>query len=198
MKDGNVNIANPIYAIFPIIKEIDNGIWEIIGTGFYITPNGVFVSAKHVLDDVIEKKTNTQKYPIFLAHFYDTNFFLIRPICEIILANDADIALGLPAEMKYNDTGALLRSKGLTLPAKTAFIGDKLTTYAYLKSYVTNEILYRKICLNPNYYDGTVVKYYRIGASKNGLCFIAINGSFFIRVKKFLCNAEVLIGSVGR
>lgn len=159
MRDSNGNIAKLEQAIFPIMKEIDAENWEIIGTGFYITPNGVFASAKHVLDDVIDYKTKKQKHAIFLAHFYGDNYYLIRPITQIILSDAADVAVGLPAEFKHNKTGELLRNKVLTLSTKIASPGDRLTTYAYPKSYAK----IKEIHCEADYYEGEVTEYHPNG-----------------------------------
>jgi len=159
MMDGSGNIVKEILAIFPIIKETDPEHWEIIGTGFYITANGIVATARHVLADVIDENKKKQKHAIFLAHFYEKNKFLIRPIVKAILSNEADVALGLPAEFKNDETGELLRSKVLTLTTEIAKTGDRLATFAYPKSYTKQ----KEIHCWPDYYEGTVTEYYPNG-----------------------------------
>lgn len=162
MIDKRGNIVSPEEAIFPIMKEIDKENWEIIGTDFYLTPNGVIATARHVLADVINEIRNKQKHTVFLAHFYEGNKWLARHITQAILANDADVALGLPAEFKHNRTGKLLRSKVLTLTTKIARTGDRITTYAYPKSYTKR----KEVQLFSDYYEGKVVKYHPNGRDR--------------------------------
>lgn len=48
VKDGDGNKVDPSHTIFPIIKHDNNGSISLIGTGFFISENGIFLTAKHV------------------------------------------------------------------------------------------------------------------------------------------------------
>lgn len=162
MTDGLSSVYKLEEAVFPIIKEINKENWEIIGTGFYITHNGVIATARHVLADVIDEKRKKQKHPIFFPHFCEDGRWFVRQITQAILADNGDVALGLPTEFKHNKTGKLLRNKVLTLTTSVAKIGEKLITYAYPKSYTKKNEVH---CWS-NYYEGKVVKYYPKGRDR--------------------------------
>src|SRR5690348_4236674 len=50
-RDGAGNSANPAECIFPIFQQNDSGLWKPLGTAFFISSNGFFATAKHVLTD---------------------------------------------------------------------------------------------------------------------------------------------------
>ena len=81
--DGDGNVIEPNKAIFPIIKENSHGDFYLIGTGFFITNSGIFVTAKHVLLDVIDKN-GEQTHPIFLIQFLGDGY-IKRPILRCTL-----------------------------------------------------------------------------------------------------------------
>ena len=58
--------ADPGHAIFPIVKYVD-GKMHLIGTGFFITTHGIFVTAKHVLMDPFDRD-GRERYPIGIFH----------------------------------------------------------------------------------------------------------------------------------
>jgi hypothetical protein len=66
--DGEGNRADLTKAIFPILKKDKYGDFYLIGTGFFITDNGIFVTAKHVLLDVIDENGG-QTHSIFLVQY---------------------------------------------------------------------------------------------------------------------------------
>jgi hypothetical protein len=45
----------PDFSIFPIVRHDDDKM-RMVGTGFFITTNGLFVTAKHVLQDVLKDR----------------------------------------------------------------------------------------------------------------------------------------------
>jgi hypothetical protein len=40
---------NPSRAIFPVVRFGADGLMDLLGTGFFISTNGLFVTARHVL-----------------------------------------------------------------------------------------------------------------------------------------------------
>ena len=100
-KDGNGNDADPKHTIFPIIKRDANGSISLIGTGFFIAENGVFLTAKRVLLDVIDRN-GVQTHQIALVQFMGGSYVL-RPILKCTSHEIADISVGIAAQMT-NDT----------------------------------------------------------------------------------------------
>ena len=63
---GEGPLPNPVGHTFPLLKHNDAGEWRLVGTGFYISSDGLFVTAKHVIDDVFEN--GRQVWPLAIMH----------------------------------------------------------------------------------------------------------------------------------
>ncbi len=130
-------LPNPADPIFPIITHDDTGEWKLIGTGFYVSSDGLFVTARHVIDDVLEGDDQTQ--PLAILHLYsESGLFgaqhcLIRPIAQCWLGEREDpdpildppaflprpqridLALGVAGEMRNNTSGQRLLNSAIAL-----------------------------------------------------------------------------------
>ena len=115
--------------VVPILRELEKGKLQVIGTGFYITRYGLFPSARHVFDDIIEAGDRSGKT---LRIFHDTGEKIhIRHVTKISIANQADIVMGQADNFlaKFPDDPLLNVRAKLTLEVpKTA---TKLVTFAY-------------------------------------------------------------------
>src|SRR5258706_12587531 len=107
-------LPNPIGHVFPIMSHGSTGTWRLIGTGFHIGPLGLFVTAKHVIEDVFEHGTfvpGKQVPPIAILQMYSQSGlfgpdgFAMRPITHSWLGERADIALATAAQLVKNETG---------------------------------------------------------------------------------------------
>lgn len=155
--DGNGNPCDPMEAIIPILKQLSKDQWQLIGTAFYITTNGIFLTARHVLDDVINQ--NTQTHPIAVFHFLPNKQYIIRPILRAFLKNQSDVAAGLAAEIRHNSTGNLLENKIVILSRSITKNGELIHTYAYPETTCS----LKKIIFSSNYYEGKITKHYPDG-----------------------------------
>ena len=115
--------------VVPILRELEEGKLQVIGTGFYITRYGLFLSARHVFDDIIEAADPSSQR---LRIFHDTGEEIhIRAVTKITVANQADIALGQADNFlaKFPDNPLANVRPKLTLEVpKTA---TKLVAFAY-------------------------------------------------------------------
>ena len=151
--DGNRNEINPSKAIFPILKENSLGNFHLIGTGFFITDNGIFVTAKHVLLDVIDKN-GEQTHPIFLIQFLGDGY-IKRPILRCTSHEVADITVGISAPINHNRSGLPLKNKLLELTPNIPRIGQDICTYAYPNNVIKHGEI-QEIHLYPDFYNGSI------------------------------------------
>lgn len=123
--------GNPMEAIIPIFKQLNGHELKLIGTGFFISVNGLIVSAKHVFRDVIDDKDQKQTAPIGIIQFLPGSSWEFRPLLRCTTHDTADIGVAVAAPMAHNVTKKALMNKILTLSDKEFSIGDTVHTYAY-------------------------------------------------------------------
>jgi hypothetical protein len=120
-------LPNPVRHTFPLVTHNANGQWRLIGTGFYISSNGLFVTAKHVVEDVL--KGDHQRSPLSIFHLRSTTGlfgpqeYLVRSIVQCWLGDKADIALGVAAQMTNDVTGEILSHWNWPLSWATSSVG---------------------------------------------------------------------------
>jgi hypothetical protein len=158
--------TDPGYAIFPILRQDTLGKLHLIGTGFFITTNGLFVTANHVLMEVFGPK-GQQKDPIIIAQFLPNNTYLQRPILRSVSHRIADIAVGVAAPMKNNKDGQPLTNPIVALTLRVPALNESIFTYAYPK--------HKNIVLDggpqilnfvPTFYDGNVLESFPDGRDR--------------------------------
>ena len=157
--------SEPSQAIFPIFSEHD-GKYRLHGTGFYISLNGLFVTAKHVAEDC--REINEIGHSIFLIHTFSNNQFCKRPIGRMSIHDHADVALGWPNQIIDNKTGKEFRGKCVSLDINygmpghkpKTLVGEPVVTYAYALHDIDNLSDPPRISVQPQLYDGVVKEFY--------------------------------------
>ena len=164
VKSSNGDSVDPKEAIFPILKHEEDGSVKFLGTGFFVTRLGIFVSAKHVFEDVLDVKGNV-KGGLSIIQFDESFKFYFRPVRAFVVHDNADVGVGICASMAHRITGEPLFNKVLTLSMSTPSVGDNVWTYAYPGTTVTQsgntEVKY-----NAKFHVGSVQEYYRNGRDR--------------------------------
>lgn len=137
-RDGDGKKADPVTAIFPILKQGSDGQFTLLGTGFFISDNGIFVTAKHVLLDVLDRATGEQTHALLLIQIRGDGSYIPRPILRCTSHDSADITVGIAAPLNHNVTGEELKNKILNLKNSVPAVGRRVSTYAYPASKVFN------------------------------------------------------------
>jgi hypothetical protein len=118
------------------MKELVPGRLSIIGTGFYISRYGLFMTAAHVLKDVIDKDANAIR-PSFVCHSPNqSEIHLRRIVCSSIYLR-ADLAIGQADNYSAKYPSSPLQNMRARLSSRVPDPGSLVTTYAYPE----NEIL---------------------------------------------------------
>lgn len=128
--DGNGKSIEPRSGVVPILKELSKGRLSVIGTGFYISRYGLFLTAKHVLDELVLE--NKKEIGVgYICHSPDNEEVHLRRILSVNLLEPADLAVGQADtyESKYPDKPLMnMRCRLSTYqPSKD----EELVTYAY-------------------------------------------------------------------
>ena len=88
---GDGGVVSATLGVFPILREIERGKLQVIGTGFYVTRYGLFLTARHVFDHIIESDRRLNQS---LRILHDTGETLhIRSVTRFAYSHHADIAL---------------------------------------------------------------------------------------------------------
>lgn len=156
--------GDPVHAtdvVFPIFKWSQETGHIPLGTGFFISRNGIFLTARHVLRDRLEELP-TQ--PIIAVHMVgDTYHF--RRVVRFAFSDRADIAVGVLAEMSHRQTGNTLTNPVLRLGMNLPPVGADIFTYAYpLTTRIDGPP--ERLDLHPGYYQGTIQRHYLEGRDR--------------------------------
>ena len=126
---GTGKPAHPIYGIFLIACLDQSAKWEP-RTGFFISQDGLFATAKHVLTD---KYGNLLNSLVGIQILRNENQVVVRDIVNVKLHDKADVAIGYlknapaPQDILTSSNSAFELSRG------TPAVGDKVATFAIPK-----------------------------------------------------------------
>jgi hypothetical protein len=151
--------SEPQYGIFPILKQLEDDTYKLIGTAFFITDSGIFLTAKHVLMDVLDNECR-QTHPIAAFTFLPNGIMPIRRVLKAFLNASGDVAAGILENRKNDEEPLLNPYSGLS--RITMNPDDKIFTYAYPEmTCVGNEIN-----IKPDFYEGQIQLHYPQGRDR--------------------------------
>lgn len=102
-KDIAGNDLPLLSCIFPILKVYGECEMNTIGTGFFISFKGLFVTAAHVIHEWLEKDGTIQS-KLIGAHFDPiTKNFTLRGIEGVYLHEKSDIAVGIMKQTSFDE-----------------------------------------------------------------------------------------------
>ncbi len=116
--------------VFPVMKDREPEGLELLGTGFFISKAGHFVSARHVLMDVINEDLEQCGW-LRVVHFVKDTEVLVRPLTRIIVNNNSDIGIGLVKYLGHAETGRFLGNRVAPLTASPPAIGSPIVSFGY-------------------------------------------------------------------
>jgi Trypsin-like peptidase domain len=155
-------LPNPVGHTFPLLTHDSRDRWRLVGTGFYISSDGLFITARHVIGEVL--RDGRQISPLVILHLRsDTGLFgpsdlLYRPIMQCWLSfNDrVDVALGVAATATNAETGEVLRHWCWPLSWATPEPGARVATYAFPRHHMSEDG--RAFRFQPELYPGAIRK----------------------------------------
>jgi hypothetical protein len=134
---GDGEIIHPGDGVVPVLKEVGWKRLSVVGTGFYVTRYGLFITAGHVLEE-LKSSDGTTMVSSFVCHLHENDKILLRPILKGHSLNDVDI--GIAQADNYMGTypeNPLMNLRG-RLSTQFPREGEPLTTYAYPENEVLN------------------------------------------------------------
>lgn len=146
--------------VFPLVTSRD-GERAFIGTGFFIAKFGLFMTAKHVLEEVTDKGK-------ICANLYALQFppnrkeILRRRVVWMAWNNDSDVGVGVCENAYFKGTTETIVNPIVTLSLREGRPGETVITYAHPDTHVVPD----EIHMTPRFYQGKIVEYYRNGRDR--------------------------------
>lgn len=147
-------------AIFPILK-VEAGQWAAIGTGFFISTNGVFLTAWHVLKEALNDEGTMNCDGIAAFQFLPDNHYLIRPVLRSCHHRKSDIAIGVLAPAR-DQTGAHLANKIMSLTTRPQPVGEEIVTWAFPQTKIEQHKEKQAIRFQSNFYSGAIEEHFPV------------------------------------
>lgn len=150
--------VEPGSGVVPLMKEVGFRRLKIVGTGFYVTRYGVFLTAGHVLEDFVDRP-NREVLKGYVLHVVGNGTAHLRRIRHITILEPFDLALGQADNYveKYPDAPLLNLRVPLTL--RVPVPGARLVTYAYPENKILDANVTKKLVVQAGYYEGEFSKF---------------------------------------
>lgn len=159
---------HPYLSIFPIYKEYRRPTeteppeFDIIGTGFFVTPCGHFITAKHLMEELPVDANGHCHHRAFIYQIHHSQRHLHRFIQRMFPHPVADLMLCEPEFVKDDASGQLILCDIPRLSAEDPKPGEAVATYAYDRA--TRRMDEQKIALAPKFIEGNFVESHPGGA----------------------------------
>jgi len=127
-KNHDGNFADPTSLIFPILHEVKPGELRIEGTGFWIAVYGLFLTARHVLEEVYEKGNGA--YALHWPNENKENVYL-RRIEKFTYSNEHDIGVGFAENYVTKNLNSPLLNPVIKLSSRLLSKESPIFTYSY-------------------------------------------------------------------
>jgi len=187
---GPVTLRNDGQPIHPgdgvvlVMKEVAKKSLSIVGAGFYITRYGLFLTAKHVLEE-LAAENGASLLKAFVCHLSGDDKIYLRQIRRVHLLKKADIGIG-QADNYLETASTPLMNLLPTLSTEMPPEGSPLVTYAYPENEVLDFNDSDQIpSIRGNYFQGGFLRY------------VAQSEHPFLRFPYFETSVEVRSGASG-
>jgi len=155
--DGTGSHVDPRLGVVPIVMELKKGKLAVIGTGFYITRYGLFLTAKHVLELMVKEGKFEER--AFILHQGENDKVHLRRIRSINLFNDADIGAGQAENYEEKFPNNPLRCMRGNLSDKIPSKNATLITYAYPENETLDFTQESPPIIKSDYYEGQFLEH---------------------------------------
>lgn len=166
VRNADGRTAPPSHVVAPIMMASKMGILTPIGTGFFVSSNGLFLTAAHVVEELCDVDPGITP---LIVQFREEGY-IARRIQQTVSHETADLALGIS-----NAPEKLQQTMRLSLTTEPPGFGSEIATYAFPSSEVKNKPDGSlNLVLSPDYFAGVLNKEYPHGRDKTilpGRCF---------------------------
>lgn len=144
--------------VFPLFKASEDGISQLVGTGFFINRHGVFCTARHVVEDVFDEDLN-QIHSLYTCQIdSEQKKYWIRNVNTVSMHKIADIAVGVLDPVV--EDSRILENGHLIINVTNPPVGAEVSTYAHPQTSVVNGGSGPKVFIAAKDFAGKVVEHY--------------------------------------
>jgi S1-C subfamily serine protease len=116
---------------FPIIHKREGAPWIPIATGFFISQNGLFATAKHV---VVDRDGQIIRSLAGVQLLRGDNRVIVRDVKKIVVHPRADVAVGFLFDREFAENRTQTVNKCFELTRSVPEVGSKVVTFAFPQS----------------------------------------------------------------
>jgi len=143
---------------------------ELVGTGFFIHSLGIFVTAGHVLREVLAQNAKgglQQTHGLMAIHLHRGCYYT-RAVQTCSFHEKAEVAVGVLAQMAHKDTHEPLKNSVVRLTFASEVKGARVHTYAYPNTVIEYDSTeaHNHIYCSPAFYKGQITEVYPDGRDK--------------------------------
>ena len=177
--------VHPGEVVIPILVERSPRLFSVVGTGFFITRYGLFLTAKHVLEEIVDANTGTVNSAFVLQRIGE-DLYRLRSIRKVWWLGGADVGAGQADNRNAEEPGRPLMNRLSRLTRMIPAPGQVVTTYAYPGN-VTLDLtdIAANHAIGANYFAGRM------------LAFIERSDNPFIPYPHLETSIEILAGASG-
>ncbi|SNS25223.1 Trypsin-like peptidase domain-containing protein [Azospirillum sp. RU38E] len=157
-------------SVFPVLVLVGSD-FKLLGTAFSITDNGIYICARHVVNEISEQGG----IPV-ICNFMDSNNYVMRPILNVVSHDIADICVLVGENMAHPQKG-LLKNHALKLKFSCQAMGKNIWTFSYPDSQIKQANGKTMMDFKPNIYRGTLEDFHSIGRDRVMLPFPCYRGT---------------------
>jgi hypothetical protein len=128
---GDGTSVEPHTVVFPIFAQVSDEESRLVGTGFFLTTVGHFVTAKHVVSDILNEQGQGRHGHLHIVHFVRGAEVLVRHVSEVVLLDDFDLAVGHTDFRVDTASGKPFKNRVPVLTTVSPPSGSAVVTLAY-------------------------------------------------------------------
>ena len=163
--DGKSRTA--LYYVFPILKCYPDETFEPVGTGFFISPVGLFVTAKHVFLDMVERDGSVRSF-LVIAHLLREGEMMIRSVSKLFIHGTTDIAVGF-AKPTDIDNETYIFNCSLMLDFSWPVCAQAISSISFPNTIRAKQADLEVILCSDFHTEGWIAKLYRHGRDRTFL-----------------------------
>lgn len=170
-EDGEVccapdHVALAMECVFPLCAQGKGKRWRFIGTAFFINHFGVFVTAKHVIEEYFAGRCSPGDDALCAVIMTRDNTGLVLPVLHTSRHPIADVAVGRLGLVQHTATGKIEPTLSFPLTLVPGKVGAPAITFAYPQTEVDAQSSPQHFRIAPWFFHGKITQHHPLGRDR--------------------------------